>query len=158
MTSSAKQTYIRWFNDIRIADIPLVGGKNASLGEMVAELSSKGIRVPNGFAVTADAYWNFLDHNHLKDRISELLVGCDATDTGQDVEELSRRGRKIRELILSATMPPTIEAAISQAYTELGAKRREPRLHRFVFYDSDRTSARFLDSPYRKMQAFDLIS
>ncbi|MCB0130759.1 MAG: phosphoenolpyruvate synthase, partial [Caldilineaceae bacterium] len=79
--------WIRWFNELTIDDVPLVGGKNASLGEMIRELTTKGVQVPNGFAVTADAYRAFLHYNELDGRIQEIL---DDLDT-QDVNDLLRR-------------------------------------------------------------------
>ncbi len=65
--------WIRWFKELTIDDVPLVGGKNASLGEMIRELTPKGISIPNGFAVTADAYHAFLRYNELEDRIQDVL-------------------------------------------------------------------------------------
>lgn len=64
--------FIRWFKEIGIRDVGLVGGKNASLGEMYRELTSTGIRVPNGFAVTAEGYWHFLKTSGLKEKIPAL--------------------------------------------------------------------------------------
>ena len=65
--------YIKLLKDIRLTDIPLVGGKAAGLGEMIAGLSSKGVRVPDGFAITVDAYWYYLKFNKLQDQIASLL-------------------------------------------------------------------------------------
>ena len=70
--------YIRWFEKLRSKDVPLVGGKNASLGEMIMTLKKKGIWVPDGFATTADAYWRFLEENDLKDQ----LVSCNSYNFG----------------------------------------------------------------------------
>lgn len=86
-------TYIRWFSEIGIDDLPLVGGKNASLGEMHCSLASEGIRVPGGFATTADAYRFFLQNAGLGPRIAALLHGLDT----HDVADLRRRGALIRE-------------------------------------------------------------
>lgn len=109
--------YIRWFNEIGIGDVPLVGGKNASLGEMVRELSAKGVRVPNGFAVTAEAYRHFLHEAKLDQRIAEILRGLDT----QNIGDLRRRGLQIRQAILSATLPADLEEEIVVAYDGLAA-------------------------------------
>lgn len=111
--------YIRWFSEIGIADIPSVGGKNASLGEMFRELTRKGIQVPAGFAITADAYRLFLREAGLDARIAELLAGLDT----RDIEELRRRGARIRHAILAAELPAALAAEITLAYTELSGKQ-----------------------------------
>ena len=80
--------YIRFFNDLNINDVPIVGGKNASLGEMYQTLSQKGINVPNGFATTSDAYWLLLEENSLKEPIKEILADLDISDT----QNLQKRG------------------------------------------------------------------
>ena len=68
------KNYIRHFNEIDINDVPIVGGKNASLGEMFQKLTSKGVNVPDGFATTAEAYWHFLQKVHIQDEIFDYLV------------------------------------------------------------------------------------
>ena len=107
--------YIRSFSEISIDDIPLVGGKNASLGEMYRELSPKGIRVPNGFAVTADAYNVFLETDDLGIKIQEQLRGLDVTN----VEELEKVGKKVRHSILETKLPDSLTTEIIQAYRSL---------------------------------------
>ena len=107
--------WIRWFNELTIDDVPLVGGKNASLGEMIRELSTKGVQVPNGFAVTADAYRAFLHYNELDGRIQEIL---DDLDT-QDVNDLLRRTGQIRRMILLGEFPPDMRNEIVVAYQTL---------------------------------------
>ncbi len=107
--------YIRWFKDLTIKDIPSVGGKNASLGEMYAKLKSKGVPVPNGFALTANVYWDFLHENKLDKKIKETLKGLDK----KDVKELARVGEKIRTMILESAFPKNIEKEIKIAYKEL---------------------------------------
>ena len=67
------QRYVRWFGNLTSEDVPLVGGKNASLGEMISSLGAKGVRIPDGFATTSQAYWDFIDHNQLKDQIADQL-------------------------------------------------------------------------------------
>ena len=107
--------YIRWFKDLTIKDIPSVGGKNANLGEMYAKLKSKGVPVPNGFALTADAYWDFLRANKLDKKIKETLKGLDK----KNVNELAKVGEKVRSMILAASFPKDIEKEIREAYRKL---------------------------------------
>jgi len=107
--------YIRWFKDLTIKDIPSVGGKNANLGEMYAKLKSKGVPVPNGFALTADAYWDFLRANKLDKKIKETLKGLDK----KNVNELAKVGEKVRSMILAASFPKDIEKEIRNAYKQL---------------------------------------
>lgn len=107
--------YIRRFADLSIDDIALVGGKNASLGEMYRALTAKGIRVPNGFATSAAAYRHYIDHNNLHDRISLALSTLDI----QDVSALATTGAQIRSWINHAEMPADLAEAIDRAYQEL---------------------------------------
>jgi pyruvate,water dikinase len=107
--------YIRWFEEVGIKDIPLVGGKNASLGELYRELAPRGIKVPNGFAITADAYWELLRSANLFNHIKELLSGLDAHDT----TELSRRGSAIRHAVSGASLPEELQREILAAYHQL---------------------------------------
>ncbi|KKR48858.1 MAG: Phosphoenolpyruvate synthase [Candidatus Magasanikbacteria bacterium GW2011_GWC2_40_17] len=109
--------YIKWFKEISIKDIPLVGGKNASLGEMYSNLTQKGINIPNGFAVTAESFRYFLKYNKLDDKIKEILKD---KKIAEDVKKLSAAGKKIRELMLLAKMPRDLVADILKAYKELG--------------------------------------
>ncbi len=109
---------ILWFNEIGIRDIAIVGGKNASLGEMLQKLTPKGINIPDGFAVTADAYRYFIKHNNLLDPIKTLLSDLDKSD----VNELKKRGKKIRNLILKASLPNDLVDAIKKAYLEMEKK------------------------------------
>ena len=109
--------YIRPFGAIGIEDIPSVGGKNASLGEMYRELTPRGVKVPDGFAVTADAYWDFLSQSGLDRRLRAILEGLDT----RDVENLRQRGRQAREAILGAELPASLERAIVAAYERLSA-------------------------------------
>ena len=111
----ADKKYIRWFEEISIDDIPLVGGKNASLGEMYRELTDKGIRIPNGFAVTAEAYWHVLESADVLEELKETLAGLDITD----VEELAHRGRRAREIVLDAGIPEDLWEEIRNAYDRL---------------------------------------
>jgi pyruvate,water dikinase len=108
---------IRWFEEIGIGDIPLVGGKNASLGEMYRELASQGVQVPNGFAITADAYREFLRVTKLDRAIEEILQSLNT----QDLANLRQRGRQVRDAILAATLPAHLRQAISEAYVRLSS-------------------------------------
>jgi len=107
--------YIRRFSELGIDDVPRVGGKNASLGEMYRELSSAGIKVPNGFATTADAYRYFLRSNQLEALIADTVNGIDT----RDVDALAEAGHRIRHWIRSAVMPGALAAEIVAAYQEL---------------------------------------
>jgi pyruvate,water dikinase len=107
--------WISRFRDIGIADVPRVGGKNASLGEMIRELGSKGIQVPDGFALEASAYREFLRHNHLEGKIHAIM---DALDV-RDVDALLRSTGEIRRLILKGEFPEEMESEVREAYHAL---------------------------------------
>lgn len=113
--------YIRWFSEIGLADIPLVGGKNASLGELFRELTPKGINVPAGFAVTADAYRAFLRAAGLERKIEAQLAGLDV----RDITALRHRGANIRHAILAAEFPSDLVAQITNAYHQLSGPKAE---------------------------------
>ncbi|KRF29045.1 phosphoenolpyruvate synthase [Phycicoccus sp. Soil802] len=108
---------ISWFKDLGLGDVESVGGKNASLGEMVQHLSKAGVRVPDGFATTADAYRRFLAHEGLADRISATLAGLDVEDT----RSLAEAGAQIRDLVEGQPFPADLETDIRAAYEELVA-------------------------------------
>jgi pyruvate,water dikinase len=112
---AAATNYVRWFSEIGIGDVPIVGGKNASLGEMYRELQGSGVKVPNGFAVTAEGYRHFLKSAGLDRGIPDLLSGL---DTG-DIENLRLRGRRVRDAILAAELPADLEQEIIAAYDRL---------------------------------------
>ena len=107
--------YIKFFNQIDIKDISLVGGKNASLGEMYSSLDELGVKVPNGFATTSEAYWVLLEQNNLKDKIKSILLDLDISD----IKNLQKRGSKIRDLILNAKLPPVLVDEIKMSYKNL---------------------------------------
>ena len=107
--------HIRFFKDVSLTDIPQVGGKNASLGEMVKHLAPKGVKLPNGIATTADAYRYFLKASGVDAKIKQLLEGLDV----KDVTDLGKRGAKIRSAIMNSNMPEDFEAEIRQGYQEL---------------------------------------
>jgi len=113
MKQNAK--YIRWLEEIIINDIPLVGGKNASLGEMYCELTHEGIKIPNGFAVTAESYWHVLSSAGILDKLKEVMTGLDKAN----VADLARRGKTARDLILGAGIPNDLWDEIKTAYDRL---------------------------------------
>jgi len=115
MNPSAPHPFIKWFADITIGDIPLVGGKNASLGEMVRELAAKGVKVPDGFAVTAEAFRHFIREAKLDAIIRSTLADLDT----QDMANLSQRGHAVRQAIRSATLPEDLQRLIGEAYQQL---------------------------------------
>jgi pyruvate,water dikinase len=113
--TTQEQSLILWFDEIGLKDIPLVGGKNASLGELIRQLKPKGVNVPNGFAITAYAYRYFIEKAGLAAQLSELFADLDV----DDVRNLQQHGNKARRLILSVNFPPELEAAIGTAYQKL---------------------------------------
>ena len=110
-----ERAFILWFDQVGIEDVLLVGGKNASLGEMYRHLTPKGVRIPNGFAVTAYAYRYFIEKTGVKAKIEELLRGLDI----KNVHQLIERGSKIRHAIVGAELPPELQSEILKAYAAL---------------------------------------
>ncbi len=108
--------FIRFFDEVGIEDVPLVGGKNASLGEMYRQLTAKGILVPNGFAITAEAYRHALDSAHAWPALEEALSGLDVTN----VQDLARRAKKARETVCGAGLPDALAEQIREALARLG--------------------------------------
>ncbi|TPG15058.1 phosphoenolpyruvate synthase [Pedococcus bigeumensis] len=108
---------ISWFKELGLGDVDSVGGKNASLGEMVQHLSKAGVRVPDGFATTADAYRRFLAHEGLADRISATLADLDVEDT----RSLAEAGAQIRDLVEGQPFPADLDTDIRAAYDQLVA-------------------------------------
>ncbi len=116
--TQAGARYIRFFSEIGIADVPLVGGKNASLGEMFRELTPKGIAIPNGFAITAEAYRHVLDAAGAWPALKETLNGLDVSD----VDDLARRAARAREIVYAAALPADLDAQIREALARLAAE------------------------------------
>ncbi len=110
--------YLKFFEDLSIEDIPVVGGKNASLGEMYHHLKPQGVNLPNGVATTADAYRYFLESTGLSKQIEETLEGLDVTN----MKELAICGAKIRDMIIDADMPEDFMEEIRRGYEELCRK------------------------------------
>ncbi len=110
-----RSRYVLWFDEVGIDDVPLVGGKNASLGEMYRELTSQGVKIPNGFAITADAYWHLLESAGILEKLKSVLLGLDSSN----IKDLAERGKKARELILGAKIPEDLWEEIRSAYDKL---------------------------------------
>ncbi|NIA18334.1 MAG: phosphoenolpyruvate synthase [Actinobacteria bacterium] len=119
--------YIKFFNQLSIKDVPQVGGKNASLGEMYRKLASKGVRVPNGFATTSAAYNYFLKKSGVKKEIKKILKGLDT----HNVRDLMKRGAAVRQVILSAPLPKDLEEEIITAYHKLSTEYADLNIERF---------------------------
>ncbi len=109
------EKYILWFSEINKDDGALVGGKNASLGEMYNQLNQQGVRVPNGFALTASSYWYFLKFNHLDEKLVEVFRQFNR----RSLVSLARTGQAARKLILQAKMPPDLAGQIREYYRQL---------------------------------------
>jgi len=112
--------YIKHFDEIGIQDIPQVGGKNASLGEMYNKLTSQGLKVPNGFTTTSDAYWNFLDENSLRKPLQIALAQLDT----ENYYNLNEIGAKARKMILGGKLPSDLSRKIIEAYQNLYKKEQ----------------------------------
>ncbi|HEY9295606.1 MAG TPA: PEP/pyruvate-binding domain-containing protein, partial [Phormidium sp.] len=110
-----EQSLILWFDEVGINDIGLVGGKNASLGEMIRELTNKGINVPRGFATTAYAYRHFVQTAGVAEKLEELFAQLDV----EDMNSLRETGKKARALMLNTPFPTDLRNAISKAYQEM---------------------------------------
>ena len=119
----ANSNYIRWFSDLGINDIPEVGGKNAALGELYQQLTKQGINVPNGFAITAQAFRYFLESNGIVPQLRKILAGIDP----QNMADLERRGLACRQALLSATVPDDLAQEIVRAYATLSESCGGPR-------------------------------
>ncbi|MFP4015474.1 MAG: phosphoenolpyruvate synthase [Halanaerobiales bacterium] len=113
----SEKTYVKWFDQLDSDDVEVVGGKNASLGEMITVLKDKGVRVPDGFATTAAAYWDFINENELEDKISEELDKWKSEE-----QSLDKTGKKIRRLIRDSRFPDGIADDIRKYYQELSKK------------------------------------
>lgn len=115
MAEKHDKALILWFDDISIKDIPMVGGKSASLGEMYQKLTSKGVTVPHGFAITAYAYQYLLKAAGIEDAIKDALAGLDT----HDMKNLQERGKKARNIIRTAEFPDDLKQAIVESYKKM---------------------------------------
>ncbi len=109
------ETLILWFDDIGIEDVPMVGGKNASLGEMYQKLTSKGVAVPHGFAITAYAYQHLIKTAGIENAVRDALAGLDT----HDMKNLQERGKKVRDIIRNAEFPADLRQAILESYKKM---------------------------------------
>jgi pyruvate, water dikinase len=114
-TGSKETAFVLWFEEVGIADIPFVGGKNASLGEMIQKLAPQGVNVPTGFATTAYAYRYFVEQAGLQDKLRQLFSDLDV----ENMQNLRDRGKQARALILNTPFPKELEVAIATAYFKL---------------------------------------
>ena len=113
-----EKAFVLWFEQVGIADVPLVGGKNASLGEMIQQLTPKGVNVPTGFATTSYAFRHFIEKAGLKIRLQRLLADLDVSD----VNLLRERGRQARTLILNTPFSSELNEAIAASYVQLSQR------------------------------------
>ena len=118
MIEEKKQDFIKWYSEVGIVDVPRVGGKNAALGEMYSNLVPLGVNIPDGFALTADAYRHFFKNTGLDKNIKEILSDLNT----RDIHNLQVRGKKVREIILKSTLPQDLQDAIIKSYSDLDNK------------------------------------
>lgn len=109
------QQYVLWYKGLGMADVDRVGGKNASLGEMISHLSNMGVSVPNGFATTADAFRDFMSQSGLNQKVQQTLDSLDV----EDVDALATTGKQIRQWVMDTPFQPELEEKIQQAYLKL---------------------------------------
>lgn len=121
----SENKFIKFFEETTIKDVPEVGGKNASLGEMYKNLAAQGIKVPNGFATTANAYNYLLEQTHLKEDIKKVLDGLNT----HNVTDLAKRGAAVRKLIIATAFPKDLSQDIAEAYKKLSAFYKTKNLH-----------------------------
>ncbi|EKE02351.1 MAG: hypothetical protein ACD_20C00398G0004 [uncultured bacterium] len=114
--------YIMQFSEIDMTNVAQVGGKNASLGEMFQKLSEKGVNVPDGFATTSQAYWDFLDENNIREKLTDILNNLDK----EEFSNLHEIGEQARNTILGAKLPEGLQTQIKQSFRELNSKYDEP--------------------------------
>lgn len=110
--------FVKWFSEVGIEDVPVVGGKNAALGEMYSNLVPLGVNVPDGFALTADAYRHFFKETGLDEQIKQILSDLNT----KDIRNLQVRGKKVREAILASFLPQDLQDTITESYKKLGEK------------------------------------
>lgn len=115
MSETKEKKFILWFNEIWIEDVPLVWGKNASLGEMYTNLTPKGVNIPNGFAITAYAYRYLLEQTWAQEKIKEILSDLNT----EDMDNLAERGAKVRRLIKNLEFPDDLRKAIIDSYKKM---------------------------------------
>jgi len=140
--------FILWYDQLGNDDVAYVGGKNASLGEMYSNLTPKGIRIPNGFAITSHAYRYFLEKAGIKDQIKHILHDVDTTD----MKNLSERGLKVRETIIKAEFPEDLKKAILASYRDLCGAYHKDRSDVDVAVRSSATAEDLPDASFAGQQ------
>ena len=115
------QDYVLWYDQLGMNDVARVGGKNASLGEMISNLAGVGVVVPNGFATTAEAFNEFLEQSGLNERIHSILDNLDTND----IKALGEAGKQIRQWVIETPFQPALASAIEQAYQRLSGGNGE---------------------------------
>jgi pyruvate,water dikinase len=118
MAEEKNNNFVKWYSEVGIDDVPSVGGKNAALGEMYRNLVPLGVNIPNGFALTADAYRHFFKETGLDEKIKEIFSDLNT----KDIRNLQVRGKKVREEILKAILPQDLQDIITKFYAEFGEK------------------------------------
>jgi pyruvate,water dikinase len=118
MAEEKTKNFVKWFSEVGIADVPFVGGKNAALGEMFSNLVPLGVNVPDGFALTADAYRHFFKETGLDEKIKQILSDLDT----KNIRNLQVRGKKVREEIIKSSLPQDLQDAVTEAYKKFGEK------------------------------------
>ncbi len=117
------KNFVKWFSEVGIEDVPIVGGKNAALGEMFQNLVPLGVNIPDGFALTADAYRHFFQNTGLDEKIKKVLADLDT----KNIKNLQVRGKLVREAILKAKLPEDLKEIITKSYATLGEKYGKDR-------------------------------
>ena len=117
-------SYIRWFEDIRLEDVPMVGGKTASLGELYSTLSLQGVRVPNGFALTASAYRDTLTQAGAWEQLRSLLTGVDK----RRIADMAKRAARARAIVYAATDQEDLRREVAVAYRQNSNRNTAPTL------------------------------
>ncbi len=125
MENQKSKRFVLWFSEISKEDVALVGGKNASLGEMFSRLGKKGIRIPNGFATTSAAYWYYLRFNGIDEKLKKIFGRFNP----KSIRSLKETGRAARTLILNGRFPPDIQREILDSYHKLSEKYGEKNTH-----------------------------
>ncbi len=118
MIEEKKENFVKWYNEVGIKDVPIVGGKNAALGEMFSNLVPLGVNIPNGFALTADAYRYFFEKTGLDKEIERIFADLDT----KSIKNLQAHGKKVREAILKKEFPPLLHDTIVESYAKFEEK------------------------------------
>jgi pyruvate,water dikinase len=138
--------FVLWFDEIGIDDVPIVGGKNASLGEMYQNLGKQGVKVPYGFAVTAYAYRYLLEKGGIKKEIEKILKDLNVNN----LENLMRKGHEVRQLIRNTPLPKELENEITEHYYQLCKKEKVKELD--VAVRSSATQEDLVDASFAGQQ------